>query len=323
MSLFKKATAPSRAVEQLRARKAPLVKELEELKADAIKLGDQIEAALTNPLPPNVTQKAEIEKDEITLAGIDQRIKRMTSAIATLDRQITEAEQEIAAAARRKAADEAACVVNGDHEKFRGKMLVVIEALEALFPHAEALGRNVWSANEIAGLARALITDLGGASEVGAVVAGLLEGTKSPSSVAAPAEAPPVAPSAPDIPTRMVLSLFPLQWSHGDELRSCAKFQQVQLPISTADRAVKVKRALEMSNPKAKGLYSGFVMAPLPGSPGVIDLDDVDLKPPQAAFGNDIARLASGMKETGAARRAGLRKRSAEMSSTKMIGPPG
>jgi hypothetical protein len=109
----------------------------------------------------------------------------------------------------------------------------------------------------------------------------------------------PEAPSAPVVklePKTRVFSMTPVKWRERGEEQRSATHQQVDLPTAIAARSLKTGHVIEMTNPRSKTLYVGFVAAP--HSAACVDLDDVNLKPLRAVFGQDILKRDAGFHVT-------------------------
>lgn len=156
MALFKREPADIRMraeITTMHTRKADLASQLDETTASATAESDDLLAAHKK----GDVSSATITKMEDRLALTERRISSLKSAIADIDRKITDAEAELAEHLASEAAEKAATALNHDHQVFTAKLSVFLDAAAELMPAAAKLGEHVFTAQELAGLARSMV----------------------------------------------------------------------------------------------------------------------------------------------------------------------
>jgi hypothetical protein len=244
-----------------------------------------------------------LTKEKLALASDEMDVFGLTNAIKRQEETIAAEATAVAAAVDRKLREQSAKELRTGATQIGSAVATISEGLASLASAtdgvvasaiSDARGLNLLAkqlGKEIPTCAAVIQTMI--RQHVEAVLAGRARPT-----VSKPAVAP--VPARPPIPTRMVASLAELQWREGDEIKTGAKFAKVHLPLVIADKAVRLRHAVEPDSAHAKSLNRGHgpmnITPPGPG-PHCIDLDDPNLAPATPVFGpRDTAAVASGLK---------------------------
>jgi hypothetical protein len=263
-----------------------LVKRLEAAEAAVVAAQQNAEA-----LELNEASDAEQAKAGGSNVDAEHRVRTVLGALETTRAKIAEIEAEIASLAdaeqRRKTAAEIELIVNdlsAIEQKIVADAAVLVEVASRAEPATlDAAGLRL--------LGQRLQTEFADAAHV--VISGLrahsvaVIGGHAPAALRRPEPKAPASVVPPE-PKVRVFTMTPIKWREGGAEQRSAKHQQVDLPTAIAARALKTLYAIEMTNPRSKTFYVGFV--PAPPSAYCVDLDDVNLKPLKPIFGPDIMK---------------------------------
>lgn len=289
ISLFKKSSNANTMVATMRARRDDLAAQLAAVHQEIPGLKDRVRNFLIEGGDPALLAKA-----KTALAAADADAVDLADAIAVLDAQIAEKVSELAAVADRKRRETTVAELEAHAKRINEAALAFIAGARA---YAEATGKiagDVIDVRETHALATHLATIIPDAAAlVGRVIrdhaAAVLAGS-APSTLKS--GAPVVsAPQPTPVRTRPLLALADIAWPNG----TAAKHDQCVLPVEWADVAVRTGHALEMSDGRCKGFYSGGKAAPMRSN--CIDLADPNLRSLKQAFGEDILKQRANMVE--------------------------
>ncbi len=288
-SFFKK--QPS--LDGMRQRRIELAAKLHAAKQEIVDQQDRITALHIENAEPALITKA-----KATQANAERDVAGLASAINVLDQQIEIEAAAIAAAEDRQDREKFVAELDDHAKMISAATATVIEGLEALVAATggtvakaipDARGLNLLAgqlSKEIPQCAAAI------AAMIGAHTKAVLNGSATVRRVSPDLVVP--RPKAPPISKTAVLSLDALTWREADTIMTAARYQQIEVPVELATKAIYLRWAIPMTDPRWSQFYCGYTASP---SPSVcVNLDDPNLKPRLLAMGADRARVASGMQ---------------------------
>jgi hypothetical protein len=223
----------------------------------------------------------------------EQRAITLASAFAEANHQLAELERQRDAAADEKARRETAAEIESvvealvevgtEFAQVTAKLSSVASRVALIIPDGSGLQMF---AEQIGASAPTAVNFIGDQlrSHAKAVLNGSVRsGLRQPEI--------PQTPQAP-IPGKQMFSMAALCWPDN----TCAKHQQIYLPHSLADKALKLGYALLMDDPKVRSLSRGF--SPGPSRDRCVDLTDDNLQPMKLVFGNDVLKVRANFEET-------------------------
>ncbi|MEZ5822306.1 MAG: hypothetical protein R3D82_16030 [Xanthobacteraceae bacterium] len=291
MGLFNRKSAPTREVEKLKSRLASLREQAASLEGEIETKRQVLESVLIEGRDEDAIRTA-----ETALADSERRHVAVSSATVKLTAQIATAEAEIAAAADRARREAEAGRIDEALKSTTTAATALRDAADNFLKEIEPIASLNWSARQWATLIATVSHELPTgtdliASETSALISNILDGSSAIQNLPAKAEtkALPI-----ETPVRRIVTLASMRWTANGKLHSAAKHNQAELPIDLADKAVALRWALELNDPQARKISSGYTMPPPPHDADV-DLDDPDLQPRKPTFGRD--RIQEGFVE--------------------------
>ncbi|UVO34681.1 hypothetical protein KUL72_24850 [Bradyrhizobium arachidis] len=153
MAFFKKEPVAVRMradISKLNDHRIDIVAQLDEAKALALALTEEY-ATLIGDAPAD-----DVAKVEGKLGEAERRISTLNARLAVLQRKIADAQSDLDEHLAGEAAEKAATALNQDHQEFTAKLSVFLDAAAELMPAAAKLGKHVFTARELEGLARSI-----------------------------------------------------------------------------------------------------------------------------------------------------------------------
>jgi hypothetical protein len=297
MAPFFRKASPSAALqadaEKLRVRRNDLAKHLGDASAAVLDRQTNVERLLIDD-----ADAAALSKAQSALSDTERTIRSLTGAIARLDEEISAKDREVAAIADKRQREQ----TSGEAELVRSDIGPAgAAAINSLINLAEVARRAGGVVNDGTGLhlvAERFAADLPAAlelieSSLRSHIAAVLNGS-APAVHARPDVAP--APVVPKQPTKRVFSMAPLFWREGNLDGTCARHQDIEMPVEFANRALTLGYAIEPTDEQTRGRRTGFVAPPLPAY--CVDLADENLKPLKPVFGLDRVKRDARFAET-------------------------
>jgi hypothetical protein len=232
------------------------------------------------------------------VAKAENRIATLTGALAEADQKLASLERKLAEISDQKRRKQVASEVEAVIVDLGSAGATVIEKLTNL---GEVAGRAGLVINDGVGLklfSERLVAELPAAlelieSSLRSHIAAVLSGS-APAVLVKPDVTP--APTLPPQPSKRVFSMAPLFWRESRNEKTCARHQDIEMPVEFANRALTLGYAIEPSDERTRGRRTGFVAPPLPYH--CIDLTHANLMPLKPVFGIDRVKQDARFEET-------------------------
>jgi hypothetical protein len=217
--------------------------------------------------------QAKVDSCNSTLAGLDAAITTLGAQIADVERQLTAERERVERAAAAKMLTENVAAFEAVLPKYLEQSRAMVDALSG-FAHmhfeSDQMAKFIQNVNgQIEVAAAFAVTEL--RSTANAIANGAAPIPK-------PKQAPaPIAVAEPSPPTRTLWCLKSIKWREDGRQRAVLQFEDAELPVHLAERALRHGACVEVTDERRKNLKnSRGGEHPNLNSRDIIDLDAAD-----------------------------------------------